>query len=127
VSIPFFLLVPILARRAPLAARLALPIVGALDTLFETKLFGEASGTLLFMAPCVMLAALSFHAVEKWWQRGLAAGLYVVFALAYGRLGQALNMWSPDELQTLFGINAFAVASLMAFTAIRYAGIERSR
>ena len=125
VSAPFFLLIIYLAPRDALTARMALPLVGTIDTLFETKLFGYASGTELFLAPCMMLVALSFRAVEKWWQRGMAALLFVLFLAAHERLGAALHEWSPAELATLFNINIFAVASLMAFVAIRYAGIPR--
>jgi hypothetical protein len=124
-SVPFFLLIIYLGPRNPLAARIALPLVGAVDTLFETKLFGYGSGTELFLAPCIMLVALSFHAEEKWWQRGMAALLFVVFLAAHGRLGAALHEWTPGELAILFNVNVFAVASLMAFVAIRYAGIPR--
>jgi hypothetical protein len=125
VSVPFFLLVPFLARRAPLWARVALPLVGTVDTLFETKLFGYASGTELFLAPCMMLVALSFRPTEAWWQRGSAALVFVAFVVAHGRLGEPLHVWGAEELSTLFSINAFAVASLMAFVAIRYAGVRR--
>lgn len=125
VSVPFFLLVIYLAPRNALAARLALPLVGAIDTLFETKLFGYGSGTELFLAPCIMLVALAFHTEEKWWQRGMAAALFVVFFAGHNRLGAALHEWTPAETATLFNINVFAVASLMAFVAIRYAGIPR--
>jgi hypothetical protein len=125
VSVPFFLFVLYLARDWPLAARVGLPLVGMLDTIFATKLFGYGSGTELFFAPCVMLAALSFHAEEKWWQRGLAAGAFLVFVMVHGRLGDALHVWPSEGLDALFSINAFAVASLMAFIAIRYAGVKR--
>jgi hypothetical protein len=125
VSVPFFLLVIYLARNCGLAARIGLPLVGTLDTIFATKLFGYGSGTELFLAPCIMLVALSFHLYEKWWQRGMAAALFLVFAAIHGRLGDALHVWPPDGLDTLFSINAFAVASLMAFIAIRYAGLRR--
>jgi hypothetical protein len=124
-SVPFFLLVPFLARRAPLWARVALPVVGTVDTLFETKLFGYGSGTELFLAPCMMLVALSFHATEVWWQRGMAAAVFLAFVAAHGRMGEALHVRSADQLSTLFSINAFAVASLIAFIAIRYAGVRR--
>lgn len=125
VSVPFFLLVPFLASRSPLRARAALPLVGTVDTLFETKLFGYVSGTELFLAPCMMLVALSFHAAEAWWQRGMAALVFIAFVVAHGRLGEALHVWNKDELGTLFSINVFAVASLMAFIAIRYGGVRR--
>ena len=125
VSVPFFLFVLYLARGWPLAARVGLPLAGTLDTVFETKLFGYGSGTELFLAPCIMLVALSFHAEEKWWQRGMAAMIFLVFFASHDRLGGALHVWPSAELGTLFSINAFAVASLMAFIAIRYAGIRR--
>ena len=125
ISVPFLLFVLYLARNWPLAARVGLPLVGTLDTVFATKLFGYGSGAELFLAPCVMLAALSCHAEEKWWQRGMAAGIFLVFVAVHGRLGSALYVWPSEELSILFSINAFAVASLMAFIAIRYAGVRR--
>lgn len=125
VSLPFFLFVIYLARDWPLAARLGLPLVGMLDTIFATKLFGYGSGTALFFAPCMMLAALSFHGRERWWQRGMAAGVFAAFVVTHGRLGEALHGWDAAGLDSLFSINAFAVASLMAFVAIRYAGVRR--
>lgn len=47
---PFFLAIPFLAKKSHLAERLALPLVGTLDTLFETAIFGHASGTEFFFA-----------------------------------------------------------------------------
>jgi len=85
-SAPIFLTIPFLAARSPLAGRIALPLIGTFDTLFETKLFGSASGTELYFAACMMLVALSFQADEKWWQRGMALVLFCrvcVFAQFY--------------------------------------------
>ena len=126
IAMPLFFVLPFLARRYPLGVRVGLPLIGMLDTLLATKLFGQSSGAALFFAPCIMLVALSFRASEKWWQRGLSAFLFVVFALNYDTPGAPLHIWPDAEIATLFSINAFAVASLMAFIAIRYAGSERS-
>jgi len=126
ISAPFFLAIPFLARRSPLAARMALPLVGTFDTLFETKLFGQGSGTELFFAACIMLAALSFKAEEKWWQRCMAGLFFAVFAFSRSYIGQPLHVWTDGDLAILFNLNAFAVASLMAFIAFRYSGIARS-
>jgi len=117
---PAFIAIVFLASRYPLVARAGVPLVGTIDTLLATKVFGPSSGTELFFAPCMMLAALSFHREEKWWQRGLIAFIFVVFALSHGRLGAPLHVWSDVDLATLRNLNAFAVASLMAFIALRW-------
>lgn len=122
---PFFLAIPFLARYSPLAARIALPLVGTFDTLFETKLFGQSSGTELFFAACIMLVALSFRVEEKWWQRGMAALLFAVFVFSRYYIGMPLHIWSDADLSVLFNLNAFAVAGLTCFIALRYAGIQR--
>ncbi|MFK0332944.1 hypothetical protein ACIQUB_17670 [Rhizobium sp. NPDC090275] len=125
-SAPLFLAIPFLAGRSPLAARIALPLIGTFDTLFETKLFGSASGTELFFAACVMLVALSFKADEKWWQRGMAVLVFAVFVFSRNFIDAPLRVWTAPELVTFFNLNAFAVASLLAFIALRYAGISRT-
>lgn len=124
IAAPFFLAIPFLARRSPFLARLALPLIGTLDTFFETRLFGTASGTELFFGACIMLAVLNFHAHEKWWQRGMAVFVFAIFALSRNWAGAPFHIWSSVELAALLHLNAFAVASLMAFLAFRYAGVE---
>ncbi|QND46025.1 hypothetical protein HB780_10035 (plasmid) [Rhizobium lusitanum] len=124
IAAPFFLAIPFLASRSPLAARIALPVIGTIDTLFETKLFGAGSGTALFLAPCIMLAALSFHAEEKWWQRGVTAFIFLVFVISRMSVGEPFHTWADADLSILLNLNAFAVASLMAFIALRYAGVR---
>lgn len=126
VSIPFFLAIPLAAGRSGFYPRLALPLLGTLDTVFETWIFGRASATILFLAPCIMLAALSFRAGEKWYQRGLACLIYASFAASWWLIAAPIFPWNADQLQTLMGVNAFAVASLMAFIALRHAGLDRN-
>ena len=122
VAIPFFLVIPLVAGRSPFFPRFALPLFGTLDTVFETILFGKASGTLLFLAPCMALVLVSFHASEKWWQRGLACFIFACFAVCWKTIREPVFPWSSDQLTTLLNINPFAVASLMAFIAMCYAG-----
>lgn len=125
IAAPFFAALPWLARRNAFAARLGLPLVGLVDTVFAGKLFGQASGTELFLAPCLLLVALSFTAAEKWWQRGMAILCFLAFAVFHGRVGAPLYVWDAVDTQALFTLNAFSVASLMTFIALRYAGIVR--
>ncbi|MGV4792026.1 hypothetical protein [Rhizobium sp. F40D2] len=125
IAAPFFLAIPLLARRSPLAARIALPLVGTVDTLFETKLFGQSSGTELFFAACILLVSLSFREHEKWWQRGMTVLVFALFILSRRYVGSPLHIWADADLAVLFDLNAFAVASLMAFVTLRYAGVSR--
>lgn len=123
---PLFLAVAVVGRRHGLAARVGLPLVGAADTLFATKLMGPASGTELFLVPCLLLACLSFRVAEAWWARGLVAVLFVTFVAAHDRLGPPLHLWSSDDLDRLRDLNLYAVASLSAFIGWRFATLERS-
>ncbi|WP_320198370.1 hypothetical protein RMR16_010015 [Agrobacterium sp. rho-13.3] len=122
----FFLAIPFLARRSSLAARIALPLIGTIDTIFETKLFGTGSGTELFFAACIMLVALSFRTSEKLWQIGMTGVVFAAFLLTRYAVGDALHIWTEPDLAKLFNLNAFAVACLTAFIALRYAGISRA-
>lgn len=123
---PAFLAIALLGASRPLAARLALPLVGLADTLFATKLFGSASATELFVVPCLLLAVLSFRAAEAGWTRGLVAVLFAAVVLAHGRLGAPLHVWPDDALARLRDVNVFAVASLCAFVGWRFAGLGRT-
>jgi hypothetical protein len=125
IATPFIFAIPFLARYSPLAARIALPLIGTFDTLFETKLFGQASGTELFFADCIMLVALSFRAEEKWWQRAMAVLVFAVFVASRYLVGSPLHSWTASDLATLLGLNSFAVACLMVFIAIRYSTVRR--
>ncbi|WP_262517189.1 hypothetical protein [Agrobacterium tumefaciens] len=40
-------------------------------------------------------------------------------------LGAGVQSWSAGDLATLLNLNAFSAASLMAFIALRYAGLSR--
>jgi hypothetical protein len=117
---PLYVAVILLARRSGFASRLALPLAGLADTLFETKLFGGASGTELFLAPCALLAALAFGDKDIRWSRGLALLIGAAFVVCHGRFGAPLYLWSAAALDRLASVNAYAVASLSVFIAWRF-------
>lgn len=121
---PVFLAIPFIARRWPIIARISLPIVGAFDTLFETKLFGESSGTELFFGACIMLAAVTFRTKEKWIQRTVTAVVFAIFLLSRRIGGPPFHGWSDTDLAVLRDLNIFAAACLMVLIAIRYAGLS---
>lgn len=120
---PCFLAIALLARLSPIAARVSLPLVGALDTLYETRIFGQGSGTELFFAACIMLAAVSFRKEEKWIQRGVATLVFTIFLLSRHIGGPPWHAWSVTDLALLLNLNTFSLACLMVFIAIRYAGV----
>ncbi|MBB3318157.1 MULTISPECIES: hypothetical protein [unclassified Rhizobium] len=126
IATPFFAAIPFIARRSSLAARVSLPLVGTVDTLFETKLFGPASGTELFYAACILLVAVSFKAEELWWQRCAALIVFLIFVYSRNCIGTPLSVWDRDDLSTLLSLNAFAVAGLTTFIALRSAGNLRA-
>jgi hypothetical protein len=123
---PLFAAIAWGAPRAPRDARIALPLVGLLDTLFATKLFGPAGGTELFLVPCALLAVVALPATDKVWSRALIAAIFLAFAATHGRYGVPLHGWTGEEPARLAEVNIWAVASLTAFVGWRFAGLGRS-
>lgn len=121
-STPVFMAIALCGRRHPLAARVALPLVGAVDTVFATKLFGAASGMELFFVPCLFLAVVGFEPAEARWARALVAVLFCTFVGLTGHYGVPWGPWSSDAAVRLYDVVVYAVASLTVFIAWRFAG-----
>lgn len=124
-SAPIYAAIALYARRAPLAARFALPFAGVADTALAAKLFGPAAGAALFLAPCAMIVALSFRISERWIAIALLVLIYLAFIVLNGAAGSPLRVWSDAELSRLLTLNSFAVASLTAFVGWRYSNVAR--
>jgi hypothetical protein len=121
---PLYGLVPYLAKRSPWGARLALPLVGVCDTLYNTKLFGAGAGTELFLFPCALLAIVGFSAKDAIASRALVVVIYCVYLGLHGRYGAPLQDWTAADQAGLFPLNAFSAASLTAFIGLRFARVE---
>jgi hypothetical protein len=124
-SAPVFAALLLLARRDPLWLLAGLPVVGALDTAFATKLFGEASGTSLFFVPCALLVAilLPTKAYRLTW--ALTGLIFILAAGLHGRFGAAIYLWTDKELSALLSLNIISAASLSFFILVRFARIEK--
>lgn len=122
---PFFAAVALLGRKNPLLVRLGVPLIGIVDTVLAGMFMGQSTGTELYFAACLMLIALNFREDEKWLQRGMAVFAFAAFVLFHGRFELADASWSAEDVQSLLTLNAFSVASLMTFIALRYAGVPR--
>jgi len=106
-AIPFAL-VPRLARRAPNAGRLAVPVVGAANTLLGVGLFGRASGIWWLLVPSALILALSGtrHAA-RWALAMLAIGAAAILLMP-GPVGS----FPAAGLAALWRVNAISAAIL---------------
>lgn len=121
VSFPIWIALPFLARKNPYLARVGLVAAGTIDTAGIGMTLGDGTGAWLFLFACLMLAAMSFEAAEVWTKRIAIAAIFVVFGLAYGRFPVGLaGAFSPESVSTLFKLNAFGAAALLAFIGLRY-------
>ena len=124
-STPFFVAVPLLARRDPLAGRVLLPLTGIANTMLSAKAFGVASGVELFLLPCALIAMLAFRLNEWRFSLGLVA-FAAAAALLHGQYGAPLGRFSPADYGRFFHLNAWSVATLCAFVAWRLGAAIRS-
>ena len=107
-------------RRDDLWLRAGLPLVGAIDTVAETALFGAASGTGLFLVPCLLIAALALRPDERV-ARWIAVGVVAAAALPVARgFAAPLGPWSAAEQAALFSLNLYSVIALCAFVIWRF-------
>lgn len=120
-----FALIPALSRVCGLAARVALPVLGTLNTIVCTWILGEASGVGLFLFPCAMLGAMLFAWRERFVMLAVAALPLAAWLATSGRLGAGLVGADPAELASLFTMNAVSAGVLMVFLGWVLAGVAR--
>jgi hypothetical protein len=120
-STPFFVAVPAVARRNSPAGRALLPLAGIGNTVLSVKLFGEASGVELFLAPCVMIAAMLFRQSERLVMLALVGLAFLVFAGLHGRYGAPLHLYTAEEYSHFLSLNALSVGTLTAFVGLTFA------
>jgi hypothetical protein len=118
---PFFVAVPAVARRHSLAGRALLPLTGMANTVMCAKLFGEASGVELFLAPCVMIASMLFRRSERLVMLALVGLGLLAYIGLHGRYGAPYHRYSAEEYARLFSLNALSVGTLTAFVGLAFA------
>jgi hypothetical protein len=126
---PLFLAIPALSRRYPFAGRIALPLVGTLNTMWCAKLLGLASGVELFLLPCISIAVMSFRQGERYTMlllAGLPMALYLWQNHA-GGLGAPLLRFTSAEYAAMLSLNIASVGVLTAFLGLAYAGDDSSK
>lgn len=117
-STPFFLAVPLLARRSTLWGRALLPVAGMANTILATKIFGQAAGVELFLLPCLLITAAFFRPAERLPAIVLGAvGLGIYLGLD-GRYGTPICGCSPADQQSLLGLHALSVGALIVLIGL---------
>jgi hypothetical protein len=114
---PFFAVTLLVARRNGLAGRFWLCMVASVNSLYVTWLLGEASGTALFLIPCISLAVLNFRRGE-FWPMALAVGLaFIPYFFLHGRFPAAPVLYDARAYHSLLVLNEVSVASITAVLA----------
>ena len=119
---PIFLAVPAVTRRHGLCGRLMLVIAGICNTVFCTWLLGEASGTTLFLLPCITLAALLFRRNEPFALFPLIALPILTGVALNGRYPASAFSCVGAECSGIVWMNAISVAILLAFLGVLATG-----
>ncbi len=119
-SCPFFLAVPAFARVSPRGARIILPVVGVLNTIFCTWLLGPATGTEMFLIPSITLAALSFRENERTAMVIAVMPAILAFFLG-GYYGAPLLAYTAAQSHAVLRLNAASVGTLSLFIGVVFA------
>ena len=119
--LPLFLAVPAVIRRNEFAGRVMLALTGTGNTLFCTWLLGEASGTQLFLFPCVTLAALLFRRRERLALFGLLALPILAGVVLNGRY--PVSPFACRDCGGILWMNALSATILVAFLGVLATGL----
>jgi hypothetical protein len=91
------------------------------NTVMCAKLFGEASGVELFLAPCIMAAAMLFRRPERLVMLALVGLGLLAYVGLHGRYGTPYHLYSVAENARLFSLNALSAGTLVAFIGLAFA------
>ena len=120
---PLFLAVPAATRRWPLGGRVLLVVAAIANTVFCAWVLGEASGTALFLLPCIALAALVFRREERVPLCALLVLPAVAGVAAWGRLPASPFACAAAECASIFWMNAMSVAAVQIFLGFLATGL----
>lgn len=122
-STPFFLAVPAVARRSPLAGRALLPLAGIGNTILCAQLFGVRSAVEVFLIPCAVLALLLFRPAERIAGFALAGLAIAAFVILHGRYGQPYIAYSAAEYGAMIRLNALSAGMLTLCAALIFSNL----
>jgi hypothetical protein len=75
----------------------------------------------LFLAPCVMIAAVLFRRAERLIMLVLVGLGLLAYGGLHGRYGAPYHLFSGEEYARLLSLNALSVGTLIAFIGLTFA------
>ena len=121
-SMPFFLAVPLLARRFPIGARLLLVLTSLANILLAVTLIGAQAGLAVLFIPCGAIAAILFRDRERPVMLAMVA-LAMAGWLVTNSMGP--DVFSPSEYASLQRLNAMSAIGLCGVIGIALSGALR--
>jgi hypothetical protein len=122
-STPFFLAVPAVSKRHPVAARIMLPLTGIANGIVSTKAFGVGSGVAIFLIPCALIGAALFRPSERIVGLAIVALCAAVYFIPQDFYGRALADYTAADKAAMVGLNALSAATLTVFIGLLLSGV----
>ena len=121
-SMPFFLAVPLLARRFPMGARILLVLTSLANILLAVAMIGAQAGLAVLFIPCGAIAAILFRDRER-----LVMLAMVALAMAGWLVtnGMGPDVFSPSEYASMQRLNAMSAIGLCGVIGIAVSGSLR--
>lgn len=122
-STPFFLAVPLLARRSPTAGRALLVLAGIGNTILSTQVLGRASGVEVFLIPCALIAATFFRVSERLIGLALVACAMLAYLALDGVHSGGAVPYTAVEQGAFLRLNAMNAGMLTVFVGLVASGL----
>ena len=124
-STPFFLAIPAISRRFPVFGRALLPLTGLANVVVSAKAFGVASGVMIFIVPCALIAAAFFRPSERIFALALI-GLALAIFLGLNRDSFVpVHAYSQTEYAAFVRLNALSASALVALLGLILSGLVK--
>lgn len=121
-STPFFLAVPAVSKRHPMAVRIMLPLTGIANGIVSAKAFGVGSGVEIFLLPCALIGAALFRPSERTVGLAIVALCAVVYFIPNRLYGSPLADYTAADNAGMVGLNALSAATLVVFIGLLLSG-----
>ena len=123
-STPFFLAIPAISRRSPVFGRALLPLTGLANVVASAKAFGVASGVVMFILPCALIAAAFFRPSERVFAFALLA-LALLSSSVSTAPSWLLFTYSQNEYAAFVRLNVLSASALVARPGLMLSGLMK--